>query len=385
MLLGLVGGNAFIGLYALSGASVVSVSGLNFGVARIGDVIAFNIGEETATASRWGTSPLANDLANSASGLVSLLVPEALDEQFIYGAVEIDGEWVHVSVSARYYAPVAAGGLGDLAFAQGSGVQFFDAASDFAVVGDDNLSGVQFSLAEPIAGVSINSETGQVSIDLDVMSVPESTSVVVQADNSGGSAQTTFSISVVPAANFGFITFGLNQVAFEAVGAGSIEITSPAIYAGTYAIDMADLVGGAINLVAPVVIDDGSPAQGEPVNSQRGLWIYNPENGTPLLSNQWFRDGVAISGAEAAQYTLTSADAGGQVSLRETVTQDVGARSSNSAAINVAAAAAEWTAPQIVSVADGSVTLSVGSNQSPAPSAPTINAIGDGAVTLSAG
>lgn len=131
-----------------------------------------------------------------------------------------------------------------------------------------------------------------------------------------------------------------------ATGAVTITMTSPAIYAtynagngpGVFTFSGADLASGPVNLVPPQVIDDGTPAEGETLTLTPGLWVYEPDNGGLESANyQWQRNGVDIAGATAASYTLVSADAGTDVRVRESLSDNAGSATSSSAAVSAAA------------------------------------------------
>lgn len=121
--------------------------------------------------------------------------------------------------------------------------------------------------------------------------------------------------------------------------AGLLDVTVslPATFAGTSQFDTADLSGGPVALVAPVI--SGTPEIGALLTAKQGLWVYDPAAGLPVQSWQWRRAGVDIPGATLASYTLTAADQDQSIDLRETQTDGFGQRSNLSAAVSFAAAA----------------------------------------------
>jgi hypothetical protein len=84
---------------------------------------------------------------------------------------------------------------------------------------------------------------------------------------------------------------------------------------------------------APAI--SGTPAVGQTLSCSQGAW-----SGTMPQSyaHQWLRDGVAIGGATATGYTVTSADAGHALSCRVTASNLGGGASATSAPVDVPAA-----------------------------------------------
>lgn len=93
------------------------------------------------------------------------------------------------ALAVTYPAPTVANGLPHQACNENSGVQTVPTAGGFA--GD----GLTFSLVSPPAGVTVDSTSGGVSIDTHATG-PLSATIVVRATNSGGSAQSAFSLTV---------------------------------------------------------------------------------------------------------------------------------------------------------------------------------------------
>lgn len=112
-----------------------------------------------------------------------------------------------------------------------------------------------------------------------------------------------------------------------------IVVNTPAEFAGTFAMDTAELVGGPVNLVAPTIT--GVPGVGASLNANRGLWVQDTGSGTLNKSWQWLLGGAEITGETSASYTMTAADVGSGVSVRETLTDDFGQRNANSAPVSL--------------------------------------------------
>ena len=106
----------------------------------------------------------------------------------------------NVSVGTIAYAqPVASGALADQSFTENTGNQTYDPTGDFSVSGDADLSGVTWSLPTTISGVTINSSTGLITFDTNVLAIQTGTSIVVRATNSGGFANSGFSLNITEA------------------------------------------------------------------------------------------------------------------------------------------------------------------------------------------
>ncbi|GLK88329.1 hypothetical protein [Pseudomonas turukhanskensis] len=80
------------------------------------------------------------------------------------------------------------------------------------------------------------------------------------------------------------------------------------------------------NTAAPAL--SGAFVVGAIVNGTPGTWAGFP---TPTLAYQWYADGVAISGATATAYTITSAELGKVLKFRVTATNAKGSTSVDSA------------------------------------------------------
>ena len=74
----------------------------------------------------------------------------------------------------------------------------------------------------------------------------------------------------------------------------------------------------------------GSTTLGSVLNCTMGTWTNEPTS----YAYQWLRDGTAIAGAIAAQYTLVAADSTHSISCTVTATNAAGSASSTSNAIS---------------------------------------------------
>lgn len=121
-----------------------------------------------------------------------------------------------------------------------------------------------------------------------------------------------------------------------ATAEGDIEITVSGMpcYDGTYTVDPAALDAGPVCLVPATVAGTGSPGE-TLTKTSSGLWAYAGDGFA--VSQNWQADGADISGETGDSYTLTAAEAGTTVALRETAADSTGSRSEGSNGIAVAA------------------------------------------------
>lgn len=87
------------------------------------------------------------------------------------------------------------------------------------------------------------------------------------------------------------------------------------------------------NTVAPAIT--GTATVGQVLTGSTGTWTGRE---TPVLTRQWKRAGVAISGATAGTYTLVVADQGNVITVTVTGTNWAGAASVTSAGTAAVAA-----------------------------------------------
>lgn len=90
-------------------------------------------------------------------------------------------------------------------------------------------------------------------------------------------------------------------------------------------------VGSApANTVLPVI--SGTRAPGQTLTTTDGTWTNTPTS----YSYQWYRDGVAITGATANIYVLTANDVGTTITVVVTASNAGGSASATSAGVGVA-------------------------------------------------
>ncbi|MBK0329345.1 fibronectin type III domain-containing protein [Rhodobacteraceae bacterium F11138] len=167
----------------------VDVGGLTDGIARIGSTVSaeimWNIPAGEILRYRWRSNGEVIRGARSRT----YLVDEAYDATKLSVTITTveDGAKTTARYPVQYEAPVAAGNLPAKSFDTGSGAQTVNAAPDFTG------SGLAYSVDSAIAGVTIDSGTGIVTIP--TLAVASGT-VTVTAANSGGAAQSTFDVSI---------------------------------------------------------------------------------------------------------------------------------------------------------------------------------------------
>ncbi|HYN45419.1 MAG TPA: hypothetical protein VES64_01875, partial [Allosphingosinicella sp.] len=172
-------------------------------------------------------------------------------------ARNVRGEAVVYSeeITIAYEAPAAKGSLTDAVYIHNSGDQILNAFPEF--------TGGALTFSVTGEGVAIDPVTGLLTIRTDALA--SGIAVVVTATNSGGTATSSFRVTVAAAAE--------------------PEVTEPVMT------EAPALVGGGV-IGAPVTLDPG-------------VWSGKP---APALAFQWRRDGVDIPGATAAAYTPGAAD-----------------------------------------------------------------------------
>jgi hypothetical protein len=190
------------------------------------------------------------------------------------------------AVTPTYAAPGASGGLADVTYTQGSGDRTVDAAADFT-----GAAGGGWSLSFAPAGVSIDA-AGVVTIP--TAALLAAASVVVRYANSGGEAQSGFSVTVE---------------------------------AGQSA---------PVNTVAPAL--SGTARTGQTLTCSSGSWTGSP---APTYAWRWQRDTgggfLDIPGAAGSSYTPVPADETHDLRAVVTATNASGSASANAAAVTVLA------------------------------------------------
>lgn len=113
-----------------------------------------------------------------------------------------DGETAAQAIT--YNAPVAANGLVEQNFAEDSGVQTYDASTDFSVSGGSGITGITWSVPGAPTGVTING-SGVVQIDTGATGSLVDETITVRATNSGGFDESTFDLNVNAEAGVEFV------------------------------------------------------------------------------------------------------------------------------------------------------------------------------------
>lgn len=128
------------------------------------------------------------------------------------------------------------------------------------------------------------------------------------------------------------------------------------------------LTSPPVNDALPAIT--GTPRVGQSLSGSTGTWTGSP---APTYARQWLRNGTAISGATGASYTLVSADAGANITLRVTATNPAGSATATSASVGpVTSVPANTAAPSVTGdLTVGSVLTTTNGSWSGTP-APTI-------------
>ena len=100
------------------------------------------------------------------------------------------------------------------------------------------------------------------------------------------------------------------------------------------------IVPAPMNTVAPTI--SGTATVGQSLTAADGSWT-----GSPSLSRQWLRNGVAIGGATGNTYTVNAADASSTISVRVTATNAGGSATATSNTLSVPAAPVFSSNPSI--------------------------------------
>ncbi|MBL3569085.1 hypothetical protein BV509_18895 [Rhodovulum sulfidophilum] len=96
-------------------------------------------------------------------------------------------------------------------------------------------------------------------------------------------------------------------------------IPAPSVYAGTYPLDLGDLMIRPFAAARPAI--SGTPAVGQPLTGTPFLWLYAASLGALSVARQWFKDSGAISGQTGATYTVQAGDAGASLQYAESGSQ----------------------------------------------------------------
>lgn len=104
-------------------------------------------------------------------------------------------------------------------------------------------------------------------------------------------------------------------------------------YDGEYEVVLADMDLGPVNVVPPQLSDD--TVAGGVLTARPGLWAYDGNNAAPDISYRWYRDGEEIPNVDSSSYTVTVADEGHSISLKETAVDADGSRTVGSSILEI--------------------------------------------------
>lgn len=225
------------------------------------------------------------------------------------GVDEYPTAWQQVlGVTVTWPAPVAAGALSDQTFTDDTGNQTYDVSGDFT--GSD----LTFSLTTAPGGVTINGGTGVVTFDTDALTAQSGISIVVRATNSGGYADSGFSLTISPSGgdvtapvvdsssyDAGVVTMGVT----EASGAATVYWALVANPSAPTAAQVEAGTGGGILEAGSFVVEDGANTDVISVTDVTGDELHlvlkdasGNSTGDPSLANNTIITGVSIAAAK---------------------------------------------------------------------------------------
>jgi len=150
-----------------------------------------------------------------------------------------------------------------------------------------------------------------------VLTVTETAANGMSPDATQTVEVTTLTIGTDPAILYGAET-GYVPMPIVDPASGDVDLTvvvdGVTLYSGT--LTQAQYEATSFNLVPPMI--SGFPATGETLTCAPGLWLIDPDAGLSS-SYQWYRDGLAISGATGTTHDIVAADLGATITCRETV------------------------------------------------------------------
>jgi len=192
----------------------VTLTGLDGTVARIGT-------ELTAVGSGYpGADPVGPTYSWTVAGIevatIATYTPVAGDDGKTVKCTMTTTEYesaASANSAVQYVAPVAAGALGDVSYAEDTGDQTVDASTDFT--GND----ITYSVASGIPGVTIDSGTGVVTIPTGI--TVAAYTVTVTGTNSGGSDASAFGVTITEA----ITAVVINSVVAGTFSGGALPIT----------------------------------------------------------------------------------------------------------------------------------------------------------------
>lgn len=96
----------------------------------------------------------------------------------------------------------------------------------------------------------------------------------------------------------------------------TIEVASPSVHAGRYALAMADLARGPVCLAPPVIRQVAGTLQSQP-----GLWAYDASRGPATIVRHWLAGNAVLAGATGLTFQPAAQQAGKDIVHGETARQ----------------------------------------------------------------
>ncbi len=245
-------------------------------------------------------------------------------------------------------------------------------ASSYAVSSaQTSNAGVYSSVVSNSAG---SATSDSATVTLMVTSAPLIESQPLSQTVTAGTSVTfsaTVSGSPVPALQWSF-----NGVALAGATGASLSIANvQAANAGTYSLVATNSSGSITSNNASLTVNAATSAPAittqpvsKTVTAGASVTFSVTASGSPLPTYQWRKDGVNLSGATSASYTLTAVGTGNAGTYSVVATNSAGSVTSNGATLTVYTAPVITTQPVSKTVTAGaSVTFSVTASGSPLP------------------
>lgn len=243
---------------------------------------------------------------------------------------DTDGDFVAITFSEDLIGDGGSPALGDFEIrADGVPLTLTDYAGSGSGVWNSAASTVTFNLTDPILhGATVVFEYTPGVNPLKVVSTDEPLG-----------SFTASVTNLVPALSVTDLGDGQLEVTNVAEN-GDLTITvsdvsSPSAWNGSYVVTPGDLDTGPVNLVAPVLTGDGSPAAGENLTITPGLWVYDADNDAPTIT--YTDDGAGA--ITDLSYGILAGDEGNSVTVTEQAAGTNGTRTADSNAVAIPATA----------------------------------------------
>ena len=220
------------------------------------------------------------------------------------------------------------------------------------------------------------SDNAILTFDATASSAPAfTTQPTSQTVTAGGAVTFTAAASGSPAPTF---QWRKDAVAISGATSASYTIASTTTgSAGAYTVVATNSVSAVTSNTATLTIDGATSAPvfttqptGQTVMHDDAVTFTSVASGSPTPTYQWRKDGVAISGATNASYSMASVISGNAGAYTVVATNSVGSVTSNTATliVNTVSAPAFTTQPLSQTVtAGGSVTFTTAASGLPAP------------------